>query len=126
MDSTESTAVLRHRPDIGKESYGDGILYYRDVKLDESSRAEVSPSGRYAVYGSDLYRGVLLFDSQDHQIYRVTDVGSGPSVERWGIGEGKFSLKYYLVGGNNSETIEVDVTSLKPIGSLESPPPRPH
>jgi hypothetical protein len=98
-------------------------LYYRTHKLDESSYAEVSPSGRYAVYHSELYGGILLFDSQSGRIYRIGKGIAGPYDAKWRLGERAFTMRYYPVDPNDDETTDVDIASLRPIGTLESPPP---
>jgi len=99
-------------------------LYYRGLKIDESDYAKVSPSGRYALYHSQLYSGILLFDSQTRQLYRVRDGIAGPFDVEWRAGERAFRMQYYRSDPNRSEKVAVDIRSLRPIGALDSPPPR--
>jgi hypothetical protein len=98
-------------------------LYYRTRKIDESDYAEISPSGRYAVYHSELYGGILLFDSQSGQMYRVGKGIGGPYDAKWRFGERAFTMTYYPVDPNHSETADVNIASLRPSGTLDSPPP---
>jgi hypothetical protein len=99
-------------------------LYYRDRKIDQSPYAKVSPSGRYAIYHSELYGGILMFDSQTGQLYRVRVGIAGPTDVKWEAGEREFTMEYYPVDGNHSETAHLELASLRSIGTLNSPPPR--
>jgi hypothetical protein len=91
--------------------YWSRDLYFQKEKIDEASSADISPSGRFAVYESRIHGGIILFDVKNHKKYQVVK-GTVPTVEEWGKDEESFVLRYYLTG-NETRTIRINISELK-------------
>ncbi len=116
------TVRTEMHPDHWEKYHWGSRLYYKGKMLDEhASDAEVSPSGRYAVYESPQHVGIVLFDSQTGTKYRVFERGTYPMVKKWSKKEDIFTVEYFL-SGDETKTVRVVVRNLHPLGEKEAEP----
>jgi hypothetical protein len=92
-------------------------FYYRRFKIEETGDIEISPSGRYALFGSDSLGGIFIFDSKSFYKYKVLDSGTGPTESIWNKHEDTALVTYY-VDGNTTDSILLVLRNLKIFDSV--------
>jgi len=90
-------------------------LYFQGEKIAETLDADISPSGRYALYGISINKEgvIVLFDANDHKIYRVIKA-FGFIVREWDENEEFFKLRYEYIP-NRSHNAKFFISRLKPL-----------
>jgi hypothetical protein len=98
-------------------------LYYRETKLDSAGFAEVSPSGRYALYERQVDGGWVLFDSRNYGVYRLQNEAMPmPHIEHWTTDESQITVSHYAPQGGKLDTKTIDISGLDRIETIQRKP----
>jgi hypothetical protein len=106
--------MTENPPDFWEEYRHSQELRFRNIRIDEVDRVEISPSGQYALYGCGRRGSIIVFDAKDNKKLIAQERGTSPSVKQWSDDESSVTFEYY-VSGNTKETITVKISELSPL-----------